>query len=49
VHDFPNGAARYVSRPEGMKATIVNGTPIVADGELLGDGALPGQVLAPEG
>jgi N-acyl-D-aspartate/D-glutamate deacylase len=49
VHDFPNGEARYVSKPEGMTATIVNGVPIVQDGELVGDGALPGQVLRPEG
>ena len=49
VADFPNGEARYVSKPEGMKATIVNGVPIVLDGELVGDGALPGQVLRPEG
>jgi N-acyl-D-aspartate/D-glutamate deacylase len=49
VADFPNGEARYVSRPEGMHATIVNGVPIVEHGELVGDGALPGQVLRPEG
>ena len=49
VHDFPNGEARYVSKPEGMHATIVNGIPIVLDGDLVGDGALPGQVLRPEG
>lgn len=49
AHDFPNDEARYVSRPEGLHATIVNGTPIVEGGELVGDGALPGQVLRPEG
>ncbi len=49
VADFPNGEARYVSKPEGMKATIVNGVPIVIDGDLVADGALPGQVLRPEG
>jgi N-acyl-D-aspartate/D-glutamate deacylase len=49
VHDFPNGEARYVSKPEGLHATIVNGVPIVLDGDLVGDGALPGQVLRPEG
>jgi hypothetical protein len=32
-----------------MHATIVNGVPIVEHGELVGDGALPGQVLRPEG
>ncbi len=49
VHDFPNGEARYVSRPEGLHATIVNGVPIVEHGQLVGDGALPGQVLRPQG
>jgi len=49
VHDFPNGEGRYVSKPEGMHATIVNGVPIVLDGDLVGDGALPGLVLRPEG
>ncbi len=48
VHDFPNGEGRYVSRPQGMHATIVNGVPIVENGRLVGDGALPGQVLRPE-
>jgi N-acyl-D-amino-acid deacylase len=48
VHDFPNGEGRYVSRPEGLHTTIVNGVPIVEGGKLVGDGALPGQVLRPE-
>ena len=43
------GADAQVEPVEGMKATIVNGVPIVLDGELVGDGALPGQVLRPEG
>ncbi|MGH9136987.1 MAG: amidohydrolase family protein, partial [Acidimicrobiales bacterium] len=47
VHDFPNGAGRWVSRPEGVRATVVNGTPIVLDGELQSDAGLPGQVLRP--
>lgn len=47
VHDFPNGAGRWTSRPQGVKATIVNGTPIVLDGELQADAGLPGQVLKP--
>ncbi|MCA9502518.1 MAG: amidohydrolase family protein [Myxococcales bacterium] len=47
VRDFPNGEGRWSSRPEGMHATIVNGVPIVIDGELTDDGGLPGQVLRP--
>jgi N-acyl-D-amino-acid deacylase len=49
AHDFPNGAARWTSRPKGTRATIVNGVPIVLDGELQADAGLPGQVLAPNG
>lgn len=47
VHDFPNGEGRWSSRPEGIHATIVNGVPIVQDGELIDDCGLPGQVLSP--
>ena len=47
AHDFPNGAARWTSRPQGVHATIVNGVPIVVDGELQTDAGLPGQVLRP--
>jgi N-acyl-D-amino-acid deacylase len=47
VHDFPNGAGRWTSRPEGAHATIVNGVPIVLDGELQADAGLPGHVLKP--
>src|SRR3954462_8193488 len=47
VHDFPNGAGRWTSKPEGAYATIVNGTPIVLDGELQDDAGLPGHVLRP--
>jgi N-acyl-D-amino-acid deacylase len=47
VHDFPNGAGRWTSKPEGVKATIVNGVPIVVDGELQADAGLPGSVLRP--
>lgn len=47
VHDFPNGAGRWTSKPDGVKATIVNGVPIVVDGELQPDAGLPGQVLKP--
>jgi len=47
VNDLPGGDMRWTSRPKGVKATIVNGVPIVMDGELVGDGALPGHVLRP--
>jgi N-acyl-D-aspartate/D-glutamate deacylase len=47
AHDFPNGAARWTSRPTGVHATIVNGVPIVLEGELQTDAGLPGQVLSP--
>ena len=46
LHDFPNGAGRWASKPEGAYATIVNGEPIVLDGELQ-DAGLPGHVLRP--
>jgi N-acyl-D-aspartate/D-glutamate deacylase len=48
AHDFPNGAARWTSKPQGVHATIVNGVPIVLDGELQADAGLPGQVLSPQ-
>ncbi len=47
AHDFPNGAARWTSKPQGVHATIVNGVPIVLDGELQTEAGLPGQVLRP--
>jgi N-acyl-D-amino-acid deacylase len=47
ARDFPNGAARWTSKPQGVHATIVNGVPIVLDGELQTDAGLPGQVLRP--
>jgi N-acyl-D-aspartate/D-glutamate deacylase len=47
VHDFPNGEGRWSSRPEGIYATIVNGVPIVLDGELVEGCGLPGRVLSP--
>jgi N-acyl-D-aspartate/D-glutamate deacylase len=46
VHDFPGGEARYSARPKGIHWTIVNGVPIVRDGEVLTD-RLPGQVVRP--
>jgi N-acyl-D-amino-acid deacylase len=46
VNDFPGGEARYSSRPNGIAWTIVNGVPIVKDGEVL-TGNLPGHVVRP--
>ena len=43
VHDFPNQAPRYIQKANGFKATIVNGTVSLLDGELTGNRA--GQVL----
>ena len=45
VHDLPGGVGRFKAWGKGVHATIVNGEPIVLDGELTG--GLPGQVLAP--
>jgi N-acyl-D-aspartate/D-glutamate deacylase len=36
VHDFPGGAARFIQRSTGYKATIVNGEVNVLDGEHTG-------------
>ncbi|HZU79498.1 MAG TPA: amidohydrolase family protein [Acidimicrobiales bacterium] len=46
VHDFPGGEARYSARPKGIYWTVVNGVPIVRDGEVL-TGNLPGRVVRP--
>jgi N-acyl-D-aspartate/D-glutamate deacylase len=43
VHDFPNGAGRYVQRATGYDWTIVNGEVFMAAGEHTG--ALAGRVL----
>lgn len=48
AHDFPNGASRWTSKPQGVHATIVNGVPIVLEGELQADAGLPGQVVRPQ-
>jgi N-acyl-D-amino-acid deacylase len=45
VRDLPGGVGRYKAFGTGVKATIVNGQPIVLDGELTG--RLPGHVVAP--
>jgi N-acyl-D-aspartate/D-glutamate deacylase len=46
VKDFPGGEARYSARPRGIYWTLVNGVPIVRNGEVL-TGNLPGQVVRP--
>jgi N-acyl-D-aspartate/D-glutamate deacylase len=45
VHDLPGGVGRFKAWGRGVHATVVNGTPIVRDGELTG--ALPGRVVRP--
>jgi N-acyl-D-amino-acid deacylase len=45
VRDLPGGVGRYKAYGQGVHATIVNGQPIVLEGELTG--RLPGQVVAP--
>jgi N-acyl-D-amino-acid deacylase len=45
VRDLPGGVGRYEAWGRGMRATIVNGVPIVVDGELTD--ALPGHVVRP--
>jgi N-acyl-D-aspartate/D-glutamate deacylase len=45
VHDLPGGVGRYKAWGQGVAATIVNGVPIVRDGELTD--ALPGHVVRP--
>ena len=43
VHDFPDGAPRYIQRSKGYNTTIVNGEVNVVDGEHTG--ARAGQIL----
>jgi N-acyl-D-aspartate/D-glutamate deacylase len=43
VNDFPRGAGRYVQRASGYRATIVNGTVFMQDGEHTGE--LAGRLL----
>jgi len=45
VHDLPGGVGRYKAYGKGVYATIVNGEPIVLDGELTG--RKPGMVVTP--
>lgn len=45
VRDLPGNIGRWKALGNGVQATIVNGVPIVRDGELTG--ALPGHVVSP--
>jgi N-acyl-D-amino-acid deacylase len=45
-NDFPGGAARFISRPSGIRAVVVNGTVLPPPGEPLADDSpLPGKLL----
>lgn len=46
VRDLPGGVGRYKAYGKGVYATIVNGEPIVLNGELTG--RLPGVVVSPQ-
>jgi N-acyl-D-aspartate/D-glutamate deacylase len=45
VHDLPGGAGRFKAWPRGVHATVVNGAPVVVEGEPTGQ--LPGRVTSP--
>jgi N-acyl-D-aspartate/D-glutamate deacylase len=45
VRDFPGGAARYVTRADGVEHVFIAGEAFIADGAWTG--AQPGAVLAP--
>ncbi len=50
VNDFPAGAERLTAdQPDGMRHLLVNGTPVITDGELLpaAVAARPGQLVRP--
>ena len=50
VNDFPAGAERLTAdQPEGMRHLLVNGTQVIADGELQAGAvaARPGQLVSP--
>jgi N-acyl-D-aspartate/D-glutamate deacylase len=46
TRDLPGNAGRWRAWGKGVRATIVNGEPIVLNGELTG--RLPGQVVSPD-
>ncbi len=43
LHDLPGGGARIVKRAEGMKWVLVNGEPLVENGEVTG--AMAGRIV----
>ena len=45
VKDLPGGVGRYKAYGKGVYATVVNGQPIVLNGELTG--RLPGVIVTP--
>ena len=45
VRDLPGGAGRFRAWPEGIHTTVVNGVPVILDGEPTG--TLPGMVASP--
>jgi N-acyl-D-amino-acid deacylase len=45
AHDLPGGVGRFKAWGRGVVATVVNGEPIVLDGELTD--ARPGEVVRP--
>ena len=48
LHDFPAGAERLTAdQPEGMRHLLVNGVPVISDGELVAGDARPGQLVRP--
>lgn len=47
VHDFPGGAARYIQKARGYKATVINGQINLLDDQLTG--AQAGEVLRHRG
>ncbi len=48
LNDFPAGAERLTAdQPEGMRHLLVNGTPVIRDGELVAGDDRPGQLVRP--
>jgi N-acyl-D-amino-acid deacylase len=46
--DFPAGAERLTAdQPEGMRHLLVNGTPVIRDGELVAGDERPGRLVRP--